>query len=277
MNKVSILFFLVFAIHSSCFSQDTIRVEPSIYYSSSDEPTLGKEFHFRVRYAREDIVYSSFHKRIEYCYYYDKERKCFGTTYQLINDTSLSIDGIVWKCIKAGDKYFLERFFNGTYESGYATSLIPLKTTGLFFTTTADKVDTLWSTDYSADSPSNRFDNPRWVFYKTSINGKVFKQTEVDILPKTENGESLKPIFLGRKDACYNEPLVYVSELKFIITKEGRIVNIQQSKGNVDLENCPYYMMDLIRYLVQLGKIHPAQKNGVNVNAWYTLKVEMRE
>jgi hypothetical protein len=275
MLKLTLFIITFFLSVASCFGQDTIRVETSTYYTSDKEPKRGKHFASRVKYAREDIVFSDTHKRIDYCYYYDNKRQCYGTTYQITSDTTLDIDGAVWHYKNQGDKYFLERYFNGTYECGSAKLLIPLETVGLFTTTTADKIDILWTTDYAADKPSQPYDKPLWTFHKTKIKGKIYAKDKIDEQPTFMNGDTLKTIFLNRKDGCISEPYYYVSALKFVITKEGRIVNIEQSIGNIDLDYCPSYVMDLIRYLLQSGQIKPAKVKGQNVNVQWTLKVEM--
>jgi hypothetical protein len=271
-----VLRILVFLLSvSTCFGQDTIRVEASTRYTSGKEPNRGKEFASRVKYAREDIVYSDTHKRIDYCYYYNDERHCYGTNYLLESDTTVVIDEETWHYRKQGDKYFVERYINGTYECGFAKSLIPFETIGLFTTTTRDKIDTLWTTDYSADKPARPYDNPLWTFHKTRIKGKVYTKETIDEPPTLLTGETPGTIYLSRKDCCIGEPYYYVSELKFVVNNEGRIVNIEQSVGNIDLASCPYYIMDLMRHLLQLGPLKAAKLNGQNVNVQWTLKVEM--
>jgi hypothetical protein len=222
-------------------------------------------------------VFSKTHKRIDYCYYYDNERECYGTDYQLIGDTALVIDEVVWHYTKQNGKYFLERYFDGTYESGMAKSLIPLKMIGLFTTTTADKIDTLWTTDYSKNEPSNPYDKPLWTFYKTQVKDKIYTQDSIDEPPTLMNGDTLKTIHLARKDGCFGEPLYFVTELQFVVTQEGRIVNIEQSMGNIDLDYCPYYIMDLMRYMLQYEQIKPAKVEGKNVNVLWHIEVVMND
>lgn len=275
MTKTT-LFIATFLLSvANSFGQDTIRVETSTYYNSRKEPHRGKKFASSIRYSREDIVFSATHKRIDYCYYYDKERDCYGTNYHLTSDTTLDIDGEIWYYKKQGDKYFVARYFNGTYECGYTKSLIPFETVGLFTTTTADKMDTLWTTDYSADSPSEPYDKPLWTFHKAKLKDKIYSKDKIDEPPTLLNGDTLRTIYLKRVGSCISEPYYFVRELQFVITKEGRIVNIEQSIGNIDLDDCPYYVMDLMRYLLQSGQVNPAKLKGENVNVLWTLKVEM--
>ncbi len=277
MMKLTASIAIFFITVASCFGQDTVKVEKSIYYTSNKEPIRGKAFASKAKYARENIVFSNTHKRIEYCYYYDNERHCYGTNYQLTSDTTVAIDDEIWNYKKQGDQYFMERYFNGTYESGIATSLIPFEIAGPFTTTTADKMDTLWTTDYSKDKPSQPYDKPLWTFHKTRLTGKIYTPDKIDEPPTLLNGDSLGTIYLGRADGCLSEPYYFVKEITFIVTKEGRIVNIEQAFGNIDLDFCPYYVMDLMRYLLQLKQIKPARVKGQEVAVQWTLKVEMHD
>ncbi|HYV95233.1 MAG TPA: hypothetical protein VE978_25890 [Chitinophagales bacterium] len=257
--------------------QDTIRLDKSVHYSSSTEPYRSKYFASCAKYAREVIVFSDTHKRIEYCYYYDNERFCFGKTYKLTDDSVLDMDEEKWVYKKQGDKYFVNRFFKGTYESGYAISLMPFETTGIFTTTTSDKIDTLWTTDYSADHQDNPYDHPKYEFHKTRVSGKIYDAKKIDELPAFLNGDSIKEISLRRTDGCIGEPFYYVRTMTFVITKEGRIVNIEQDYGNFDLDFCPYYVMDLIRLIYQLSPVKPAKVKGESVNVRWIVKVNMND
>ncbi len=256
--------------------QDTLRPEPAIFYSSKTEPVRGKEFASRVKYSREDIVFSDTKRIIEYCYYYDSERNCFGNSYEILDGSAIKINDELWNYTKQGDKYILYRYFRGTYESGLAKTLIPLETIGSFITTTADKTDTLWETDYSIDNPANPYDHPGYTFHKTQITGKIYDETGVDEIPSFLNGDPFLKIGGKREDeqVCYGEPLVTVSSMSFIITANGRIVNIEQKRGNIDFRYCPYYAMDLVRRIYQLGPVKPAKKKGKNVNVRWTINVE---
>jgi hypothetical protein len=273
LTSVLASFFLALA---NCPAQDTIRVERSHHYTRKEDPNRGMLFAAKVRYAREDIVFSETHKRIEYCYYYDQQRICYGTNYWLSSDSTIDIDDIRWHFVRQGRRYFVSRYFDGTYESGYVRSLIPFETIGLFTTTTADRAITLWTTDYRTDRASNPYDKPRWIFHKTKIQGKLYEPANIDEAPTLLNGEALKPISLQRRDGCYNEPFYQVRELKFVVTETGRIINIEQSIGNIDLDFCPYYVMDLMRALIQYGPLKPAKLKGQNVAVLWTLAVDMR-
>ncbi len=252
--------------------QDTVKVEPSIFYTSEKEPQRGKDFASRVKYAREDIIYSDKHRRIEYCYYYDNDRHCYGNTYNITSDSTIQVDENTWKYTLVGSNYFMEQYFEGTYISGYANSLIPLTFVGTRTTATSDKIDTLWSVN---------FDNSRSrrgiELHKTNFYEKVFNSYEVDTPPSLLNGDSLAIIHLERTDVCISSPRYFVNEIQFVVTKSGRIVNIEQSIGNIDIKHCPEYVLDLMRYLVRLGPLRPATVKGKNVDVLWKLKVDMNE
>ena len=61
-----------------------------------------------------------------------------------------------------------------------------------------------------------------------------------------------------------------------MVTETGRIINIEQSIGTIDLDFCPYYVMDLMRVLLQYGPMKPAKLKGQNVTVLWTLAVDMR-
>jgi hypothetical protein len=256
-------------------AQDTIRLEPSIHYSSKLYPYTGKDFAFKARYAREDIVFSDTRKEIDYCYYYDSLRNCRQYYYELTNDSTLTINNCNWNYRKEGNSFFVYRYIDGVYESGYAKTLIPFETTGLFTTTTADKIDTLWATDYATDEPSNPCNRPTYFFYKAPITGKIYPQNKIDEPCTLPNGAELPVIYLKRNDVCYGEPLYKVRTMKFIVTKEGRIVNIEQSQGNIDISFCPGYILELTKYIKQWGTLIPARRKGKNVNVAWTVAVDM--
>jgi hypothetical protein len=265
------MLFLISGI--ACLGQDTIRVEPSYYYTSDKEPNRGKDFAFRVKYAREDIVYSDTLKRIEYCYYYDNERYCYGKTYHILSDSTIDIDGVVWQKKRRGHDYSIVRYFSNLRENGYANSLIPFKTKGHCITTTADKIDTLWRTDYWDDNVDRPYEKPLRTFHKSNIEGKVYNQNEIDVLPTLLNGDTLSTIHLDAIAGCYSEPLYYLSELQFVITSEGRIVNVEVSQGFVDLDSCPEYFMQIVYQIYEKGQFTPARRKGQNVNVLWKVKV----
>lgn len=273
--RFTIIFLTSLLSITDSIGQDTFRVEPSFHYSRVEEQLQGKNFAFSVKYAREDIVYHDNRKRIEYCYYLDNERHCFGQDYSISNDSTLHIDGHAWQYEKRGTQYFLERYDHATYECGMAVSLIPMVSAGLFSTYTLDKLDVLWTTDYSSDNPAKPYDSPSWGFPKSKVKEKIYKPSKVDELPTLSDGSPLDTIFLPRTDGCYGEPNYFVDQLNFTVTKTGRIVNIEQGVGNLDIQTCPYYMMDLIKHLLQKCPLKPATRHGQAVHVQWSVHVVM--
>jgi hypothetical protein len=245
---------------------DTVKVEPGIRYTSDKEPFRGKDFYSRVKYAREDIVFSPTHKRIEYCYYYDNERECYGTTYQITSDTTLDMDGEVWHYRKLGDTYFTEMYTDHTYIHGFAKAPIPFEPAGLFITTTVDKIDTLWMIDYAADYPS-------LALHKTKVKGTVYAKDQVDQPPTLLNGDTLKTIYLSYGSCVSLPPYPPEDEVTFVVTSEGRIVNIENWSIEHFFNYCPYPTMNMITHLLQFGKLKPAKRKGRNVDVQWTLKL----
>ena len=109
-----ILTFLLISLKSR--AQDTIRIEPSIRFTSAEYPNRSKGFAINAKYAREDIVYSTTKKKIEYCYYYDSLRICHGDTYEIISDSILKTDNRTWIFKKQNDKFIIFSRDSGNYE-----------------------------------------------------------------------------------------------------------------------------------------------------------------
>ena len=219
-------------------------------------------------------MFSDRHKEIDYCYYYDKERFCHGNDYELLSDSILKINDEQWVYKKQDNKFYVSRYLDGAFEAGFVSSLVPFETLGPFVTTTDDKKDTLWITDYSFDTPANPYDRPKYTFHKTMIKGKIYNADKVDEIPTLLNGDSIPEIKLERKDVCYSEPFYWVRTMSFVITTTGRIVNIKQDMGNID-DSCPYYIMDLTRYIYRMSPLKPSKKKGENVNVKWIVKVDM--
>jgi hypothetical protein len=273
--KHIILVIIMLIVSLAIYCQDTILVERSSKYSSKIVKIRDKGFASRVKYAREDIVFNDNHKRVEYCYYYDDERHCFGTTYKIINDSILYEDEKKWvfKNI-SDDSYFIASVDSyQTTEFGYAKSLIPLEKTGLFYTTSNITNDTLWIADYSIDKRSYPFSSPDYCFYQSSISDKIYEYYELDEMPTFENGDSLNNIFVERTDICRSEPLYWIKTVSFIITKDGEVKNIMQVYGNFNLY-CPFYLMKLTQEIVKLN-IKPAKIDGNPVTSRWFINVDM--
>lgn len=274
MKKILLIIFIIIKIVLTCNAQDTLRVEKSIYYTKENIPMRVKENSSTIKYAREDIVFSPTRRRVEYCYYFENERRCFGNTYELINDSILYIDGQTWIYIKSGDRYFVKREKDIFIEYGFVSTLIPFETSGHFTTITIDKHDTLWYTNYPIDIPSIRDEQLSIKFHKSNIEDVVYQSNEIEKYPCFMNGDSIKSIHISQSFGCISEPYYHIKEAKFIITKNGRIVNVDQSIGNYDTD-CPNYLINLITEILKLGQLEPAKIGNENVNVLWKLKVEV--
>jgi hypothetical protein len=272
---------------NTTLAQDTIRIEPPHHYSSAEYPHRGMQFASMVKYAREDIIFLSTHKRIEYCYYYDTERVCYGNDYWLTGDSTLHIsmgkeqwENEHWVYKKQNDStYKVHRLENNIYETGTVRKLIPFERAGRFVTMNESGTDTLWIADYGLEHQRSLFNNPRFSIPETAIAGEVFLPGQVDVPPRLMNGDTIQltgqmgVVFPG---FCYNEPYYRVRSISFIVTKEGAIRNIRNMHGkhiHIDL-SCPYYFLKYMVAISALGKLVPAVKDGKNVNCRYTIAVE---
>jgi hypothetical protein len=271
---------MLFITPNFLISQDTIKVEESSEYFSASNTWGSMEFNAKVKYSREDIVFSDNLKRIEYCFYYDNQRNCHGKTYELQNDSTLSIfesqDTLIYNFqYKNSDSLFIYGENNNTYEFGYVNSLIPLLPYEIY-TLNEHKTDTLWISDFSNFSPENPYSTPKWTYPTNKINGKIYSSSEVDILPTTSNGQQLPSnINLKRTKHCINEPLLFIQSMEFTIDNKGRIKNIKQKIGNFESNYCPYYLMEVMKIISNYGTLNPAKINGEEVWMKYEINVKM--
>lgn len=270
---VPILYFL----HSTfcCFGQDTIKLEPSIIYPA--DIFFSRAFASSVQHAREDIVFSDTHKRIEYCYYIGAKRNCSGQTYMLEGDSILKIDDQTWFYRKLPTQnYEVYRYFRGTFESGTVTSLIPFTPTGIFTTYTKDKSIVLWTVNYDKWKRQNSLTDFDYIFQQTEIPHKVYEAKQVDTPPVFADGTPLDTFELSLDATCmrYNEPYITFYAIRFIVTATGQIINIEQSHGMTDVSiSC--YMADVIRQVLFLGPVKPATRNGKNVAVKWIVRTKI--
>jgi hypothetical protein len=269
--------FFVFLGGLPSYGQDTIKVEKSYYYKTSDlPPRNSRMFHGSMKYGREDIIYSDSASRIEFCYYFNNERNCFGTTYKLIGDSVLSIDSTKWFYKKIASRYFLSRYLDGVYESGWAIKLIPLITDGLFVTTTSDRIDTLWTTAYQSGERNNPYSCPHRKINRLVFSDKIYRADRVDEVPTFMNGDKIDTIRLKKDDLLvFSEPYMYIRTIKFIVTKEGRIVNVEQDFGSFTENDCHDYLYSLMKNIVCRSPLRAAKRKGKNVNVLWIVKVDM--
>lgn len=284
MKNICICFALLFVNTICSIAQDTLLIEPSIFYSSKEHPYRSKAFAVRAEYAREDIVFSPLHKQVEYCYYYDKERVCFGDTYYLINDSTLQISDSsnvnheIWYYKQvAHRKYEVIRYYGDLQESGQVSSLMPFLKNGQFITKSVHQNDTLWGIDYSNYSkkrPLWRF--PKYYFPKSEIDGNIYQDYEVDRFPRTKEGCVLDTIRLVRTDGCSGEPLLWaIKNISFVITKKGEIKNIEQFEGGFNFESYPWYLYELMKAVMSHAPFEPAMINNEKANVQWYVEIDM--
>ena len=266
LRRISILCF-VLSVATLCMGQDTIKVEPSIYYSNEEVHKLsGKGF--GGNYAREDIYFSAEHLKQEYCYYQDSIRQVHTRdVFNVLNDSLLRVgDSVrvefVWtyKELSKGN-YLIYRQDSNYYEFGEVTSLVPLKHVTPTYTTTKNKQDTLWTTNYDYPTPWYPNGHLNYKLYDSKITGRVYEYYQIDTQPMLLNGDSLPEITIKWIDGsfCYCMPRGDIAAMSLIITKDGEIKNIEQALGNVD-EGCPNTIKEIIREIADWGLVTPAQK-----------------
>lgn len=261
-------------------AQDTIRSAPRV------QLTPAEYNNGRVNIstsAREDIVYSDTSRKIDYCYYYQEKRHCFGDTYTLLPGSKVAIDAEgdpatrqTWHYRQQADgKYVVDRLHEGLYETGIVNDLIPFGQTSIASICPATK-DTLWVVEYPLYYTGRAY--PRYFYPQAKIEGRVYALPEVDTPPLLPDGQPL-PVKIQhpRTDGCYNEPLYGVQTLSFIITNTGDIKNIQQAQGNFDINYCPFYIMELMRIICNYGRPQPGMLKGEMVNVRYVVEVGMGE
>lgn len=259
---------------SSSYSQDTIKVAPSIYYLSSLNQD-SRSFYGSVQYAREDIVYTDSLREIQYCYYMDSIRHCLGSTYQIKQNNLLLVsnhrDTTQWNINKLSDSlYQVHALIDGFYTHGLASSIVPLRFVKDLITTTADKKDTLWYTryEYSLHDPEGY---PIYTLYKSAILGKVYESKQCDVPPTRRDGLSFTSIVWDCAEGCYNDPYYVVNRTTFIITSEGRIKNISEF-GNLDW-SCAAVYIDFLKAVYRNSPVLPATRKTKPINIKWTVDV----
>lgn len=255
------------------YAQDTIRTEAPIHYTSTIDPVRGKDFAAKAKYAKETIVFSATHQKIEYCYYYDDKRVCFGNEYEIISDSLLRKDGQEWFYKPIANKYYIRRYNKGLYESGYAKSLIPLIVDGLLTTTSLNYQDTLWYADYTKYQPERPYAMPQYSFHKTSITDKIYQAKKITHISPILKGDSIIELKLDPDDVCYGSPYVLRLGLFFTITDDGRLVNFEQRKGSNTIQSCPYDVLDLVRQLYLRQPFQRIERKGKAVNVDCMIRV----
>lgn len=260
------------------FSQDTIYYDHKVSYNSGDNPIRGKEFVANLEFAREDIILDENTTRVEYCYYYDNERICHGNTYRILNDSTLIENESIWNYKKVYDNNFsIWRNDSLIVEYGQASSMMPLQKTGLFFTVNKLSKDTLWQMDYTNYNPSNPYRKPLFNYYLSHIHGKVYEYSDIEVPPTQKDYSSLNSVRIT-PEYCLSQPYMDITLVTCIITKEGRILNVEQALGGLD-KNCPYTLQEIITEISKWKEIKPAKIKGrpVNVRWFITIDNNLRQ
>ncbi len=270
INLLSLLLQIIFCTLS--LAQDTIKMEPSIVYAKAEAPLMTKGA--RTKLAREDIIYSKQHRRVEYCYYVEEQRKCWGTDYHILEDSVLVIgENERWNFRRlANGHYFVDRTKDQLYEFGEVQPLMPFIPQTPIFTTALDTKDTLWTSTYHQKKKS--LGNWYWTthFYETHITDQIYDYHQVDHPPTQLNGEPLKNILISSVVPCPSEPMKDISTVALIITKEGKIKNIEQAIGLLSTD-CPYTMQEIIAQVLTWGRVEPARRKGKKVTVRWFISV----
>lgn len=271
LTAFAILFFMI-----NGHAQDTLKVEPSIYYSSAEHADT-RSFYGYVQYAREDIVYTDSLRSIQYCYYMDSVRHCMESVYQLKDDDVLLVsnyrDTIAWNYKRRSDSlYEISAFIDGFYQYGLARSLHPL----LFFnkqvTTTSDKIDTLWSIEY-VYSPHDPEGYATYALHKKNIEGKVYTNKQCSLQPRLQNGAVFTELTWILGELGYNDPYYFVRRTVFIVTAEGRIANVSEM-GNLEWSSAAV-CIDFLKQVYRYSPLLPATRKSKPVNVQWEVSVKM--
>ncbi|WP_018343435.1 hypothetical protein [Cytophaga aurantiaca] len=277
MKKLLFIFAAIFFINSVS-AQDTIKVEPSVYYESTIHQDT-RSFYGYVQYAREDILYFDSLRSIQYCYYMDSVRKCIGSVYQLKPDNVVLIstlqDTVAWMYRKYNDSlYEVNAVIDGFWYSGWASSVMPLQFKGELAAIAADRTDTLWYTTYAYTSHFPQ-GNSSYRLNQTPVKGKIYKSKQCDLLPRLQDGSVFAKMNWEVKNLCYNDPYYYVSRTVFVVTAEGRIRNISRA-GNLDL-SCSDVYIDFVKTLYKNLPLMSATRKGKPVNIQWEVLVDMKQ
>lgn len=277
MKKLLFIFAVLFLI-KSVSAQDTIKLQPSIYYESAVHKDT-RLFYGYVQYAREDIVYSDSLRSIQYCYYMDSVRHCIESVYRMKGNDILEVsnyrDTIEWKYKRRSDSlYEISAFVDGFYQYGLARSLQPL----LFFnkqvTTTSDKIDTLWFTEY-VYSPHDPEGYRTYTLHTNTIKGKIYTSKQCTIPPRLQSGSAFTELTWVPGELGYNDPYYFVRRTVFVVTAEGRILNVSEM-GNLEWSSAAV-CIDFLKEVYRYSPLLPATRKGKPVNVQWQVKVNMNQ
>lgn len=157
--------------------------------------------------------------KFQNCFYYNKERHCESTDYNILSDSVVSVDSVLSSYKKlAEDNFKVQLFQKDHYIIGRVKSLIPFSKSGMFIGVNL-KWDTLWITTYGKKI---KFELP-----KTNVRGKLYTKDKLDRIPSYDGDSTLQDLGINY-DApfcCDDDPPYYLF-IYFTVTKNSKIVNI---------------------------------------------------
>lgn len=261
---------LLFFFTANCFAQDTVLLDKRQHYSSKKHPHRGKKFASRVKYGRELITINDSTKRLDYCYYYDKERISYGADFTFRHHSLLQIatqrDTSVWKYSKEDKGYRVEKNLGVATEFGFVKQLLPFEPMDIFYALNNNLEDTLWSIDYTTR-------NHRPILHTKLIPGKIYNSNEVDYLPLLQNGDTLKLLDVQQTHYYLCEPYYHVNTVSFVVAENGRVYNLKIEDGFLSE---PEYLMDLLIVLIRMGPYRAAILDGRPVSVKCIVPVKYR-
>ena len=250
-------------------AQDTTYLDSKTEYFTKNGDSYEKLRTLKIfpKYSREKIQTSRDSFKIEYCYYFDKQRHVSNYTkyYSIICDSILTDNGIKWYfkklsenniCVEKHDSCFTER--------GIVYSIIPFIKNGKFINLN-EQNDTILIEHFEMDK-----------YVSTSIPKTVFKDsiyTIVDELPKFPSKYGDLKNYISKHltfpevfaESCI-QGKVYV---KTVITSKGEIKNIEILRG-VD----PLLDNEALKVISRLPEFEPAKLNGKAVNVYFIIPVK---
>jgi len=257
-------------------AQDTIVVRESIHFKENQHD---KYFFkgFSGDYGREDIIFSDTHHRVEYCYYEDEVRTCFGHDYYLLDDSTLMINDStsVWHFRKIGaNNFFLTQTSDSVVKSGYAESLMPLVFSSDLYVVSNNNGDTLWVERYSYPNRFYPHGYRNIEPYFSGLNGRLYEYYEVDTPPLLSNGDSIPAIDIEYlRGGCFGEPIVFISLITCIINTSGHVSGVEVAFGNLEINCYPETYGEIVTKLKNMGPFVPAVKNNQPVAVRWFVKI----
>ena len=260
----NLLFYTIFFC-LNLSAQDTIKLEPSFHFSSEEFPNRGKSFAAKTynKRATELIYFSKNHIRIEECYYYDLKRDCYGDTYKITSDSTIKMNSDEWHYIKTSNNYKVSRQLKKHIITGTATSLIPFTKSGEFYGIN-NQNDTLWQETFSRNN-QNKF-----ILPSTQLKSRIYEMDKLDIIPLINSNDTIPQIETDHISLQLCEGGIPIVFLSFIVTKQGKITNIEISGTNYEEDK----VISLI--LSQYKNISPGIRNGKPVNSKYWLHCKLK-